>query len=301
MKIIMKKLRFLFAIVFIVATVVSCEKIGRINEIIRDDVPYEGVGVPIFELGNIGCEDVELAEGLVRAEPFSTGRINYDNGVFDGTWPLGLIVTVRDGKFVDFSLTEEATYCVGAVIVKGGNGAIVYKYSSGVRSDVGLTSPLNASGNPADLSNLTFCFVECPNDLVVVVKAIYWKGDKTTVYDTWAGSAGSLIPEFTGEWCNDYLGINPLSFNTPINLLEGWNQIPAGSFIINSEGLVTVTISPSNYTIDKVYIFVGTITELKSTIGSTTGGCPAYSGGYPWQLFDDPDDNSNVFDFTVVF
>lgn len=299
----MKKLKLLSFILLILTAIYSCEKGARISEIIREDVPYDGDAIWAFELGNVDCDDPGvLPDGVVSVWPYTSGRKNYlGDGEFDGpNWPEGLVVSVSpDNKTVTFYLEDDAQFCVGAVIVKGGNGAIVYKYPFGTRGDTGLTSPLNSSGDPADLSNLTFCFVECKEELVVAVKAWYWMGDKTAFY-MWAGSAGSLIPEFTGEWCTDYMGISPLSFNTSVNLMQGFIQTPAGSFTITPEGLVTVTLSPSNYIIDRVYIFIGTLAELKSTIESTTG-CPAYSGGAPWQFFDDPDDNSNVFDFTVVF
>jgi hypothetical protein len=59
-----------------------------------------------------------------------------------------------DGKFVSFS----STFGIGAVIVKGGSAANVYVYQPQRSGDVGLVSPINASGQPADLSNITFCW-----------------------------------------------------------------------------------------------------------------------------------------------
>jgi hypothetical protein len=63
-------------------------------------------------------------------------------------------------------------YKVGAVIVKGSNNANVYYYSNVTMRDSGLASPCNASGTPAGLSNLTFCFVECEKPgWVIALKA----------------------------------------------------------------------------------------------------------------------------------
>jgi hypothetical protein len=64
-------------------------------------------------------------------------------------------ITVTDGKFVAFTAEPDG---LGALIVKGSNDANTYVYEPQSTSDSGLTSPVNASGNPADLSNLTVCW-----------------------------------------------------------------------------------------------------------------------------------------------
>ncbi|WP_198805460.1 hypothetical protein [Leptolyngbya sp. BL0902] len=95
--------------------------------------------------GNVTCEQLGYE--------FSSARANYNDG-FDASFPSGIEVTVTEGKFVAFS----STFGIGAVIVKGGNAANVYEYTPQTRGDSGLASPINASGKPAGLSNLTFCW-----------------------------------------------------------------------------------------------------------------------------------------------
>lgn len=104
--------------------------------------------------GNRTCAEVGLAFfGDANYYEFSSERVNYNSGVFDQAFPGGLTVNT-DGTYVSFS----STFGIGAVIVKGGNDANVYVYEPQRTSDSGLAAPPNASGNPAGLSNITFCW-----------------------------------------------------------------------------------------------------------------------------------------------
>jgi hypothetical protein len=116
--------------------------------------PISGGGVipilyeagPEFPGGNVRCDQL-------GNYAFTSGRINYENGAFDGEFPLGLTVTT-DGTSVAWA----STFGIGAVIVKGGPNANVYVYDPQRTSDSGLASPPTPSGNPAGLSNITFCW-----------------------------------------------------------------------------------------------------------------------------------------------
>lgn len=103
--------------------------------------------------GNASCADVCNYEN-------SSGRNDFVDGVFAMEWPEGLSVYVKDGKYVSWSFDPPAGYCLGelTVIVKGGSASNIYTYLGGESSDCGLVSPLTASGKPAALSNLTFCY-----------------------------------------------------------------------------------------------------------------------------------------------
>lgn len=108
--------------------------------------------------GNVECAGIEQLEGLVD-DLASSGRRNWSGGGFDGSaWPEGMTVTVTGGTAVAWTSTEVPLV---AVIVKGGSAANVYVYA-GLEEDVfadgGLVSPVNASGGPAGLSNLTLCW-----------------------------------------------------------------------------------------------------------------------------------------------
>ncbi|MFM7618359.1 MAG: hypothetical protein ACKO5Y_00815 [Bacteroidota bacterium] len=106
--------------------------------------------------GNVTCDEAAVANG-VSGFSNTTGKIDYP---FTSD-SFGENVTVNtDGTYVSWSITPPAGYCVTdvAVIVKGGPAANVYYYNNGISSDSGLASPINASGNPAGLSNLTICY-----------------------------------------------------------------------------------------------------------------------------------------------
>jgi hypothetical protein len=109
--------------------------------------------------GNRTCADVGLAVyGDADFFQFSSERVNWDEDEeggysFDKLFPAGLTVET-DGTYVSFS----STFGIGAVIVKGSNDANVYVYNPQEKSDSGLASPPNASGKPAGLSNITFCW-----------------------------------------------------------------------------------------------------------------------------------------------
>lgn len=192
----MKKLTYLFAILTMFAAIVSCSKeTTRDNELdllkkatvitarTASSPISDGVGVTPYLIpgsnkgGNRTCAEVATAFNL-ETNPFLCGeKIDYDDGAFLGAFPEGLNVTT-DGVFVSFDLADcimigDKYYKVGAVIVKGSDQANVYYYYGGILSDNGLASPINSSGSPAGLSNLTFCFVECevPVDLVVGFKS----------------------------------------------------------------------------------------------------------------------------------
>jgi len=65
-----------------------------------------------------------------------------------------ITISNSDGTYFDWS----AENAIGAVIVKGGNGAHLYSYDPQALSDTELFSPFNPSGNPAEVSHATFCW-----------------------------------------------------------------------------------------------------------------------------------------------
>ena len=201
----MKKLNYLFAALIMVAALGSCEK-DQGDPIIlkKGNVPV----VPVSQISNTGvvpqiipgannggnrtCAEVEAAFSLPSGYFFCGDKIDYSGGAFAGEFPDGLMVTVTDGKFVAFKIDEclkfgDKFYKVGAVIIKGSNQANVYYYKGGTMSDSGLSSPINASGKPAGLSNLSFCFVECKEELVIGLKSYIQKSGGVS---DWVASRG---------------------------------------------------------------------------------------------------------------
>lgn len=139
--------------------------------------------------GNIGCSEVGQAffgdpnYYEFEAPSGGTGGNDYVSGNdFAQPWPAGLTVTVTDGKYVAFN----STFAIGAVIVKGSNDANNYVYVPQESADSGLASPINASGNPAGLSNLRFCWNDGdapPASPLTVTKDASGSYDKTYTWD----------------------------------------------------------------------------------------------------------------------
>jgi hypothetical protein len=141
----MKKLTLILAIAMLVISVTAViantpsapTSVGGVVPYIVDD-PGPG--------GNVSCS-------LLGYE-FSSGKVDYPFD--DGEFYPGIDVTVTSGTYVAWT----STFPIGAVVVKGSNDANVYEYDPASLGDSGLAAPLNASGGPAGLSNLTFCWNE---------------------------------------------------------------------------------------------------------------------------------------------
>ena len=99
--------------------------------------------------GNPTCASLGYGQGYgaFKIDPPRSG---------DFTSPDGrLTVTLAvSGKSLGFTTNIP----VAAVIVKGGDAANVYRYGAGSTGDSGLYAPINASGGPAGLSHVDFCY-----------------------------------------------------------------------------------------------------------------------------------------------
>ena len=195
-----KRLFSLFGLLTLTAVIfTACQKDQLINDK-QDDIvtlstpstPDSGSGVTpqIIDGENQGGNRTcgEVADAFDTSFDLSVGQYNYVDGVFYNDedemieWPEGLIVET-DGTYVTFTVDgtiriEGLCYIVGAVIVKGSNEANVYYYPEGSLGDTDLSAPENASGSPADLSNLSFCLyeVECPEEEVCWAEETAWAG-----------------------------------------------------------------------------------------------------------------------------
>jgi len=89
----------------------------------------------------------------VNAEDITSGVFSDISGKTD--CDRNNISVTTDGTYVSFTANPDG---IGAAIVKGSSDANTYVYNPQKISDSGLASPVNASGNPAGLSNLTFCW-----------------------------------------------------------------------------------------------------------------------------------------------
>jgi len=298
----MKKLSFVFASLFMIAAIMSCsedmtndltgnsdsllKKAGGKNiqtltekvqslpisdaGIIPNIIPGENKG------GNRTCAEVAAAWGLVSNPFFCGEKIDYVNGDFVNEFPSGLEITVTEGKFVSFEMEDciligDKYYRVGAVIVKGSNDANVYYYPEGTLSDGGLAAPLNSSGKPAGLSNLTFCFVECEqqqSDFVIALKTYFVSGVK------WASSGG------VGTDDNDlHMGYNVYVFNgtNSYQLLRDFDKmlignIEASDYIENGIHYLEVVVDTDVDALQfsTTHLYVGTLAGFNAYYNGVT-------------------------------
>ena len=136
-------------------TIASTENVASTPvSILRQITPYIIPGANPG--GNRTCAEVGLAFfNDANYYEFSSERVNYEGGEFDDDFPAGLSVTYNS---VTELLEWSSSFGIGAVIVKGSNDANVYKYDPQQKSDTGLGAPLTGGGEPAGLSNITFCW-----------------------------------------------------------------------------------------------------------------------------------------------
>jgi len=240
----------------------------------------------IYRGGNVEC--FQVAEQFPDLDLIgTTGRNDYNSDGFANPWPAGLEVKVYDNKSVSFAVTGPIDlgsgakcYKVGAVIVKGSDASNIYTYPDGASHDIGLTPPENASGSPAGLSNLTFCFIECKEDLIIAVKVWYKEGNNLL----WGVSTGTNI--FTGgTWCAEgALGINSYPGTTYISIEKARTDLVIGGVNVNN-GIVTITLN-EGLVLDEAYIFIGTLEQLTDP-ENMLSGCPDYYNT-PWIKYVPP-------------
>jgi len=180
----MKKLKLLYVLIIALA-INSCnlmtdEEWEALTDTENDLTTIERSKV--FRGGNVDCD--QLSDILPDMVLKTTGRNDYNasEDVFAYGWPAGLEVKVYDDSSVSFAIVgaldlgDGLCYRVAAVIVKGSDASNVYTYADGATHDINLTPPDNASLGSANLSNLTFCFLEVkceePEELVVAFKSL---------------------------------------------------------------------------------------------------------------------------------
>ncbi len=214
--------------------------------------------------GNRTCAEVGLAfMNDASYFDFCGEKIDYSDGSFKGQFPEGLNVST-DGKYVSFEAGQcirigDKFYRVGAVIVKGSNAANVYFYPDGTLGDSGLSAPVNASGKPAGLSNLSFCFVECK--LVIAFKSYLTQDWACT-----SGGPGNI--SFVGyyDFIPDHEGYK-IYFTAHTNPVSADLTKPVGNLKISDiddDGLLEVTVDNADRTdllFTDAYLFVGTLEQ----------------------------------------
>lgn len=283
----MKRITYLFAAFIMVASLGSCEQENSelqlkksdndlTSAIISSDDGITPVIIPgANNGGNVSCAEVAAYFELPVGYFHCGEKIDFNNGKFDGAFPDGLMVEVTGGTYVGFEmasplLIDGMEYIVGAVIVKGSNEANVYFYPGGSMGDSGLSAPVNSSGKPAGLSNLTICLVKA-NPLVIALKTYLANpvaGEVVTyVRNGWAVSGGLGVSTEYGL----HMGYNYYDFNgenefdlvrATLGAIEG----PIGTIKATDykEGdihylEVVIDLDDDNFVFDDTYLYVGSL------------------------------------------
>lgn len=248
----------MFALVAIAFT--SCQKDNLVvdkKDAVATTTASEAGIVPVTVAtgngGNVECDNDTYDE--------TSGRINYADGAFDGDFPAGFSVTT-DGTSVTWSYTPVDGKCLDGVtvIVKGGNAANVYTYEAGINGDSGLVSPDNASGGPAGLSNLTFCFnlVDCEEE------ECFEYHEETA----WAGIAGNgpswwFYIDTTEEGPYQIYAGQELVEGAFVNIVDGMLTIDFGDYLTLQEVSEPIKIQGYNTTIPTRRPNAGRFTTFK--------------------------------------
>jgi len=230
-------------------------------------------------------------------------KVDY-NDQFEDAFPDGLEVTVTDRTFVEFKMDDcimigDSYYKVGAVIVKGSNAANVYFYEDGILHDSGLSAPVNPSGKPAGLSNLTFCFIECEpqeEEIVMAMKTYIMSPDSTI---SWAATRG------TGSE-NDVLKIGYHKISTDgitLYLTAREAKVTVASITItkmtDSEDndylniVAEFTDAYSDYTFEKSHLYVGSVDGYLEYVETHSGQTDTDYASFPF--YEDESTAPRVF------
>ncbi len=284
----MKKMMYVIAAFLMIAALGSCQQDN--DEIIlkkgdtgsEATLPPSDAGIVPVVLdganngGNVTCAEVAAAFELEDGYFLCGDKIDFSDGEFDGEFPESLMVEVKDGVYVKFGMDtpimiDGIEYIVGAVIVKGGNSANVYFYPGGSMGDEGLSAPLNKSGKPAGLSNLTFCLVKA-NPIVIALKtylAVPVEGEQVSYKRVgWAVSGGLGVSTEYGL----HMGYNYYDFNgnnefdlvkATLGAIEGpVGTIKASDYWEENEHILEIVIEIDeefNYVFDDTYLYVGSL------------------------------------------
>ncbi len=284
----MKKMMYVFAAVLMVAALGSCQQDDSELILKKGDsgseatLPPSDAGIVPLVLeganngGNVTCAEVAAAFELEPGYFHCGDKIDFVNGMFEGEFPEGLQVEVKDGVFVEFSMDEpimieDVEYVVGAAIVKGGNSASVYFYPGGSMGDKNLTAPVNRSGKPAGLSNLTFCLVKA-NPIVIALKtylAVPVKGEQVSYKRIgWAVSGGLGVSTEYGLHMGynyyDFNGINEFDLvKATLGAIGGpVGTIKASDYWVENEHFLEILLDIDeefNYVFDDTYLYVGSL------------------------------------------
>jgi len=288
----MKKLKFILFSLLMIAGVLSCSKDSSENQALV----YGPGGQTIYietanNGGNVTCDEVATVVGCTFEH--TSGRIDYNGGT--GGTINDIITWTTDGTYVSWESTVPVRI---AIIVKGGNEANVYFSGCNdecVTSGTGLSAPVNRSGKPAGLSNITFCYSLCEPEQTcetAFAKKTYaekahcfleegfdrwgWTNgsfsEGTSMYHLYAGAAGCDVTK--GTYVGDvYINYSQGSAKVTFTTFGGFKmdeiQFYLGTemFPLDNQGDPTVT--PGQYPYK--YEDLGGVSSYEVTVNGLSG------------------------------
>ncbi len=150
----------------VTAAVVSASPSDIEDPFEPDDVPATSLGIkPTYVGGNPTCSvyDNFKLEGVAVNGTYTEP----DDGP---ALPAGASITISSADDYSFSFSAVGVV-IHSVIVKASNGANVYSYgASGVAADGTLWSVRNWNGQYHQISHITFCWSEAPEDTDIIAK-----------------------------------------------------------------------------------------------------------------------------------
>lgn len=132
-------------------------------------VPVMAASVPAQYFPGNDANDYTPPEGCLHyqipnSDEEGSHTISFDSDGLvdpDGPYTFTVVVGTLPGNEYTQVLSWSSNFPIYAVIVKGGNGFNLYQYDESVRGDTDLKSPVNPSGNPANVSHVSV--VICPD------------------------------------------------------------------------------------------------------------------------------------------
>ncbi|HDZ42103.1 MAG TPA: hypothetical protein ENH59_10575 [Bacteroidetes bacterium] len=275
----MKKLNYLLVSLFAIALFYSCEKEASYNDGLlkakKTEITERMASAPVSDNnvtpcvipgdnkgGNRTCEDVALEWDV---DDLCCGnKVDYNGGFGEDAFP-GIDVQVVDERYITFTVDPEMDFKVAAVIVKGSDQANVYFYGEGgfgTMGDGGLAAPINSSGKPAGLSNLTFCLVEDDQEekeYVIVIKTYLELGGERT----WACTVGE------GSYNNSLSIGYKYTTDNDIGIYKwGYASYPVGPVTVkefNEHFMVTIELNEAyeEFSIVDPKIYIGTAEDYE--------------------------------------
>jgi hypothetical protein len=140
-----------------------------------------------------------------------------------------------DGKY----LTWSGDVCGVQVIVKGGNASYVYTYESCTGAS-GLRAPDNSGGQVPEISNITFCWNECPSQVVCNDETAY-AGNTKGGGPAWWYAFDTQGPATQYIYAGGQMTDGTVTWNgTSLSIDLGSMSLQAGNETVKAQGYKTL-------------------------------------------------------------